>query len=111
MAGHKPSAFANWREFLKEYAIIVIGVLTALLAEQAVQSFAWRQKVNAAIDDMRQELSVANGPQGYARLAMHACFASRLESVRRAVEQGDRPASRKLIGAMWLPLSRDQATS
>src|SRR5215831_9453315 len=103
MDGHKAGAVAIWREFLKEYAIIVIGVLTALLAEQAVQSFAWRQKVNAAIDDMRQELGVANGPQAYARLAMHACFASRLESVRRAVEQGNRAESRKLIDTVWLP--------
>ena len=39
------SSIRNWREFLKEYAIIVIGVLTALLAEQAVQSIEWQHKV------------------------------------------------------------------
>jgi hypothetical protein len=27
---HKPKPIHNWREFLKEYAIIVLGVLTAL---------------------------------------------------------------------------------
>ena len=34
---HKPKPIRNWREFLKEYAIIVIGVLTALAAEQAAE--------------------------------------------------------------------------
>ena len=29
---HKPKPFHNWREFLKEYVIIVLGVATALAA-------------------------------------------------------------------------------
>ena len=92
-------------------------MLTALLAEQAVQSLEWRQKVNAAIDDMRQELGVGDGPQAYARLAMHACLDRRLQAVQQAVEQGDRQASRKAIGAIWLPartydsLAHDTAVS
>ena len=32
---HKPPR--NWRGFLKEYAVIVIGVLTALAAQQAAE--------------------------------------------------------------------------
>ena len=43
--------------------IIVLGVLTALLAEQAVQSIDWRHKVEAAIGDMAQELGNADGPE------------------------------------------------
>jgi hypothetical protein len=40
---HKPRPWRGWREFLKEYAIIVVvGVLTALAAEQAVE-WAHRQ--------------------------------------------------------------------
>ncbi len=34
---HKPKPWHGLREFLKEYAIIVVGVLTALGAEQAVE--------------------------------------------------------------------------
>ena len=60
---HRPHLTHNWREFLKEYGIIVLGVLTALLAEQAVQSFEWRHKVEAAIADMDNELSIGDGPQ------------------------------------------------
>ena len=74
----KPKFVNNWREFLKEYAIIVVGVLTALLAEQAVQSIDWHHKVDAAIGDMSQELGNADGPESYARLAMHDCLANRL---------------------------------
>ena len=69
----KPKLITNWRELLKEYAIIVLGVLTALFAEQAVQSIEWHQKVDAAIADMDNELSAGDGPQAYARMAMHDC--------------------------------------
>lgn len=103
MEVHKPKLTHSWREFLKEYGIIVLGVLTALLAEQAVGSLDWRHKVNAAISDMKQELSVADGPESYARLAMHDCISTRLGAIARAVESGDRKASRKLIETVWLP--------
>jgi len=33
---HKPKPVHSWREFLKEYAIIVLGVLTALAGEEIV---------------------------------------------------------------------------
>jgi hypothetical protein len=36
---HKPKPWHGLREFLKEYAIIVVGVLTALAGEQAVDKF------------------------------------------------------------------------
>ncbi|MBV9550395.1 MAG: hypothetical protein JO256_12060 [Alphaproteobacteria bacterium] len=49
---HKPKPFHNWREFLKEYAIIVLGVLTALAADQAVDAFHHR----AQVADMTQKL-------------------------------------------------------
>ena len=32
---HKPHPVHSWRAFLKEYAIVVLGVATALAAEQA----------------------------------------------------------------------------
>ena len=100
---HKPKLLHNWRELLKEWGIIVLGVLTALFAEQAVQSFEWHQKVEAAIADMDNELTRGNGPQAYARLAMHDCVGSRLDELRRAVERGDRAQSRRLIESAWLP--------
>ena len=100
---HKPKLVRNWREFLKEYAIIVIGVLTALLAEQAAQSIGWHHKVDAAVADMDNELGSGDGPQAYARLAMHDCVGDRLNSLRSAVERGGRAESIRLIDTVWLP--------
>jgi uncharacterized iron-regulated membrane protein len=100
---HKPKLVRNWRELFKEWGIIVLGVLTALLAEQAVQSFEWHQKVDAAVADMDNELGSGDGPQAYARLAMHDCVAERLNNVRSAVEHADRGRSVALIDSIWLP--------
>lgn len=114
---HKPKLVTNWHELFKEWGIIVLGVLTALLAEQAVQSFEWHQKVNAAIADMDNELARGDGPQAYARLAIHDCVATRLDGLRTAIESGRRSDSRKLIDSFWLPkrtwdsLARESATA
>ena len=107
----------DWRDFSREYAIIVLGVLTALFAQQAVESLNWRQKVEAALADMDNELSVGDGPQAYVRLAIDKCVTSRFDAIRAAVERGDRNQSRKLIDGLWLPrrtydfLAREAATA
>ncbi len=101
---HKPHPFHNWREFLKEYAIIVVGVLTALFAEQAVQSIEWHHKVDAAIEDMDQEMSNGNGPQAYVRLALYRCLSQRLEALKTAINGGDRSSVRRGIDQIALPL-------
>jgi hypothetical protein len=53
---HKPKPWRDWREFLKEYGIIVLGVLTALALEQFVETLHWRHKVEQAERNMRIEL-------------------------------------------------------
>ena len=45
---HKPKPWHSVREFLKEYAIVVVGVLTALGAEQAVEQLHWAHEVRSA---------------------------------------------------------------
>jgi len=117
MEVHKPKIVANWRELLKEFGIIVLGVLTALLAEQAVQSIQWHNKVDAAIDDMNNELSAGDGPQAYQRLAIHDCVADQLNAIQASLEQGDRAEARNRIAKMWVPsrtwdsLAREAATA
>ena len=85
---HKPKPWHSVREFLKEYVIIVVGVLTALAGEQAVERLEWAHKVRAAEDAMRAELLVDDGPQVYQRAAMHDCLTARLDAIRSAVETG-----------------------
>ena len=113
----KRHLFSDWRDFAREYAIIVLGVLTALFAQQAVQSVDWRHKVDAALADMDNELGSGDGPQAYARLAMHDCVSERLTAIRSAAERGDRPRSVALIDTIWFPertydsLAREAATA
>jgi hypothetical protein len=113
----KRHLFSDWRDFGREYAIIVLGVLTALLAQQAAESLNWKQKVAAAVADMNNELGSGDGPQAYARLAMHDCVAARLTNLRSAIDHGDRAASVTLIDTIWFPertydsLAREAATA
>jgi len=100
----KRHLFSDWRDFGREYAIIVLGVLTALFAQQAVQSFDWKEKVQAALDDMDQELSNGNGPQAYVRLAIYQCLDDRLGEVRRTIQTSDAAAIRRAIAGIDLPL-------
>ena len=104
MRKDKSKLFSDWREFLREFTIIVLGVLTALAAQSIAEDFAWREKVHAATDDMRQELGAGNAPQNYARLMMTQCFNGRLAAVKQAVETGDRTGSKQLTRALWLPV-------
>lgn len=100
----KRHLFSDWRDFGREYSIIVLGVLTALFAQQAVQSFDWKEKVQAALDDMDQELSNGDGPQAYVRLAISQCLDDRLREVRTTIQTGDRAAIRRAIAGIDLPL-------
>jgi hypothetical protein len=49
---HKPKPWHGLREFLKEYVIIVVGVLTALGAEQGVEWLHWRHLATRAEEEL-----------------------------------------------------------
>jgi hypothetical protein len=85
---HKPKPWRGWPELLKEIGTIVIGVLIALAAEQAVQRAEWAHKVQAAEDAMRRELLADDGPEVYQRAAMHDCLQAKLDEIRAGVETG-----------------------
>jgi hypothetical protein len=107
----------GWRAFAGEVGVIVLGVLIALGAQQLAENLAWRQKVDAALADMNNELGSGDGPQAYERLALHGCVAAHLTNARAAIEKGNRSESRKLIDQFWLPnrtwdsLARDAANT
>jgi hypothetical protein len=53
---HKAKPWRGWREFLREYVIVVVGVLTALGAEELAQAWRWRQEVVEARHEFRFEI-------------------------------------------------------
>ena len=83
---HLPKPLHGWREFVGEVAIIVLGVLLALAAEQVVERFSWAQRAKSARDAMSKELLWDDGPQVYQRAALHHCRQSKLDDIRAAVE-------------------------
>jgi hypothetical protein len=58
---HKPKPWHGLREFLKEYLIIVIGVLTALAAEQLAEQLRWQRAVEEARASIHQEIAFNGG--------------------------------------------------
>ena len=88
---HKPKPWHGVRDFLKEYVIIVIGVLTALAAEQAVVKLHSAHVIETAETAMRIELADDDGPQAFVRLAITPCLRRDLDSLRAAIVQRVEP--------------------
>ncbi len=83
---HLPKPLHGWREFTGEVAIIVLGVLLALAAEQVVERFSWGERARSAREAMSKELLWDDGPQVYQRAALHDCLQAKLNDIRSAVE-------------------------
>jgi hypothetical protein len=103
---HKPKPIHNWREFLKEYAIIVLGVATALAAEQAVEALHWHYRVQDAMAAIRLELHDDTAPQGYVRGAAAPCYDKQLDAIQAAIEQGRSRAEITGLIARYAPPRR-----
>jgi hypothetical protein len=106
MEVHKPKPIRNWREFLKEYAIIVIGVITALAAEQAAEAVHWHYRVQEALEAVRLELHDDTAPQAFVRGAAAACYDQQLDSIRAAIEQERSRAEIAALIARYAPPRR-----
>ena len=87
---HLPKVPHSWREFLKEYAIIVLGVLTALALEQAVESIHERRLAHEAQEAIHQELQENIDRAAY-RLTQQGCIENRLDQIEGLLQhwQGD----------------------
>jgi hypothetical protein len=82
---HKPKPWQGWREFLREYVIVVVGVLTALAAEQAAEALHWRHLVGEAREEIAGELGEGLG-QAELRVRTLECVDRRLSDLQAAVE-------------------------
>jgi hypothetical protein len=79
---HLPKPLHGWRAFFGEVAIIVLGVLIALGAEQAVETYRWSREVHetrlAADSELTHDLGVFEH-----RLGQKACVERRLADLDR----------------------------
>jgi hypothetical protein len=79
---HLPKPLHGWRAFVGEVAIIVLGVLIALAAEQMVENYRWSREVRearlAADSEIAHDLGVFEH-----RLGQKACVEKRLADLDR----------------------------
>jgi hypothetical protein len=85
---HKPKPWHGIREFLKEYAIIVVGVLTALGAEAVVANLHEARLSAEARDAVRAELNTNVTLVGR-RLNSEPCIARRLDEIAALLDRAE----------------------
>jgi hypothetical protein len=87
---HKPKPMHNWREFLKEVGIIVLGVCIALSAEQVVERIHEGKVSREAVAMARGELR-SNLQHFLRRRATQTCIDRRLDGVAGFLAASDQP--------------------
>ena len=83
---HKPKPWRGVREFLKEYVIIVVGVLTALGAEQVAEAIRWGERTDNTERHLRAELAQSM-ISAKVHIAQEACEYAMLDRLRQALLQ------------------------
>jgi hypothetical protein len=92
----------NWREFLKEYAIIVLGVCTALAGEQTIEWMRWRGQVEEARSVIASE--IAYDLEGAIwRVRTLSCNERRLEDLAKILDGASRSGSLPPVGYIGQP--------
>jgi hypothetical protein len=92
---HFPQPRHGWRAFVGEIAIIVVGVLIALAAQQAMDKWRWAQDVERTRTDLDDEI-LYNVALSAERIAVNSCLKRRLSELGMAVAASD---------GRWTPIS------
>ncbi len=74
----EPKPARNWRSFGKEYVIVVMGVLTALAAQQGADWLQWQSEVGTARGALQAEIFENNGGFLTRRVAIAPCMERQL---------------------------------
>ena len=101
---HKPKPWHGAREFLKEYVIIVVGVLTALAGEQVVERLHRSDQARQAEHAMRLELADDDGPQAYGRVVIGRCFDTQMALIHDNAAAAPADQLRKWVAAYYPPV-------
>ena len=100
---HLPKPLHGWREFAGEVGIIVLGVLIALTAEQAVEAVHWRGEVAAERASLLQEAADMNTAIEVRR-TQQPCIDRRLREIRDVLERHPRGEPLGLVGQIGAPI-------
>ena len=93
----------GWRAFVGEVAIIVLGVLIALGAEQAVERWRWQEEVRAGRDALRLDFEAILANAGE-REAEDKCIRDRLLLLRNLLDS--HPVRLPALGHVGSPPAR-----
>ncbi|MES2095788.1 MAG: hypothetical protein V4459_03440 [Pseudomonadota bacterium] len=99
---HKPKAVHNWREFVNEIGVIVIGVLIALGAEQTVESLHWAHEVEAQRLSLTEEARDSLGSVARRRI-QQPCVDRRLSEIHLLLERHSRQQPLGIVGTFASP--------
>lgn len=99
---HKPKPVHNWRELLSEIGVIVIGVLIALGAEQAVEAIHWHNQVADARTEITTEIA-KNLRAGLQRMQTFDCNAGQLDSLAQILDAASRSGVLPPVGPILAP--------
>jgi hypothetical protein len=81
-----PKPLHGWRALAGEIAIIVVGVLIALSAEQFVEAITWRSHVSEARRDLRTELE-EDLAAAQERIQFAPCVARRMDQMDDLIDK------------------------
>jgi hypothetical protein len=100
----------GWNAVAWELAIVTLGVLIALGAQQIVEAMQWRREVAGFRDSVRGEIAINLGTYPY-RAKQKPCIKRRLEELQRWLD-GWRDGRRLgITGPIGIPASRVIRTS
>ena len=99
---HKPKPVHNWREFLTEIGVVVLGVCIALAAEQTLEWLHWRSQVVEAREIIATEL--AYSVEGaIIRIRAQPCMERRYDELARILDTATKSGSLPPVGDIGLP--------
>lgn len=100
----------GWNAVAWELAIVTLGVLIALAAQQGVDALRWRQEVAGFRESVREEISIDLGTYPY-RAKQKPCIKARLDELQRWLDSWRAGRPLALGGPIGVPASRVIRTS
>lgn len=99
---HLPKPLHGWREFIGEVGIIVVGVLIALGAEQAVEAFHWAHQIEAGEGALREDARNIISASAW-REAQSPCLARRLDTIADQIDRASATGRLPAVGQLGSP--------